>query len=216
MPDEVRPTVFARVLKRFSAAMERDLGPVRDQLLEGLTGRVLELGAGNGMNFARYPATVDEVVAIEPEPYLRSKATQAAETAPVRVSVRTGLAGELGVESGTFDAAVCSLVLCSVPDQRAALEDLRDALRAGGELRFLEHVRGEGAMKARLQRGFDRVGLWPAMVGGCHCSRDTVAAIRSAGFEIEDVSSLNLGPSWSLTNPHVLGVGRTADLLQMH
>jgi hypothetical protein len=112
------------------------------------------------------------------------------------------------MEPGMFDAAVCSLVLCSVPDQAAALEDLHNALRKGGELRFLEHVRGEGATKVRIQHGADRLGLWPALAGGCHASRDTVGAIRGAGFEIENLRSINLGPSWSLTNPHVVGVAR--------
>jgi SAM-dependent methyltransferase len=188
--------------------MERGLGPVRDRLLAGLEGRVLELGAGNGMNFAHYPSTVREVVAVEPEPYLRSRAERAAALAPVPVSVRTGLAGQLGLEPGGFDAAVCSLVLCSVPDQRVALEDLRRSLRTGGELRFLEHVRGSGSVKRRVQRAVDRSGLWPAMVGGCHCGRDTETAIRGVGFEVEQVESINLGPSWLITNPHMVGVAR--------
>ena len=188
--------------------MERELGPVRDRLLQGLTGRVLELGSGNGINFSHYPSTVTEVVAIEPEPYLRARAERAAADAPVPVRVQPGLAGELGFEAESFDAAVCSLVLCSVPDQRAALDDLHRSLRKGGELRFLEHVRGERPGKVRVQRGLDRSGLWPAMAGGCHCSRDTVAAVRQAGFEVEQVRQIDFGPAWLATNPHVMGVAR--------
>jgi SAM-dependent methyltransferase len=208
MPAEIRHPLFARLFDRFSRLMERDVGPVRDQLLEGLSGRVLELGAGNGLNFSHYPSSVEEVLAIEPEGYLRSKAQRAAAQAPVSVSVQPGLAGELGLEPGSFDAAVCSLVLCSVPDQGAALADLHRILRLGGQLRFLEHVCGPGRLKRRLQRGADRSGIWPAMAGGCHCSRDTVAALKSAGFEIEKLSTIDLGPSWAITNPHVLGVAR--------
>jgi SAM-dependent methyltransferase len=205
VPDEVSHPLFARFFDRFSPAMEREVGPLRDEMLEGLSGRVLEVGAGNGINFAHYPSTVKAVVAIEPEPYFRGKAEQAAATAPVPVSVRAGLAGELDLEAGSFDAAVCSLVLCSVPDQAAALQELHRALRRGGELRFLEHVRGEG-VKANVQRAVDSARLWPAMVGGCHCSRDTVAALHAAGFELRKVRTLSVGPSWMFTNPHVLGV----------
>lgn len=209
MARDLRHPLFARFFDRFSRLMERELGPVRDRLLAGLDGRVLELGAGNGINFAHYPSTVTEVVAVEPEPYLRARAERAAAAAPMPVRVQPGLAGELELDPGSFDAAVCSLVLCSVPDQRAALIDLRRGLRPGGQLRFLEHVRGSGAMKSSVQRGLDRSGLWPAMAGGCHCSRDTMTVLRETGFEIEEVQTIDLGPSWAFTNPHVIGVART-------
>jgi len=181
------------------------MGPLRDRLLEGLHGRVLEIGAGNGINFAHYPPSVVEVVAVEPEPYLRSKAEGAAGKARVAVTVRSGLAGELEFEPASFDAAVCSLVLCSVPDQDAAFQELHRVLRPGGQLRFLEHVRGRGATKARVQRILDRSGLWPALFGGCHCGRDTLATLREAGFDIERLQTIDLGPSWLISNPHVTG-----------
>jgi ubiquinone/menaquinone biosynthesis C-methylase UbiE len=193
-------------------AIEREVGRYRRELLEGLSGRVLEVGAGNGMNFAHYPTGVDEVVAIEPEPYLRRKAEEAARRAHVAVAVRDGVAAPLEFEDASFDAAVASLVLCTVPDQAAALSELRRVLRPGGELRFVEHVRSEHPRKAALQRGADRSRLWPAFTGGCHCSRDTVAAIRQAGFEIERCRSFDLGPGWTMTNPHVLGSARTGGL----
>lgn len=205
---DLRHPVFARFFDRLSRLMERELGPLRDELVNGLTGRVLELGPGNGINFSHYPSTVTEVVAVEPEPYLRARALTAAAAAPVPVSVRAGIAGQLGIEAGSFDAVVCSLVLCSVADQREALQDARRLLRAGGELRFLEHVVGSGSSKARIQRGLDRWRLWPAVAGGCHCSRDTVGAIRATGFEVERVRALDFGGSWWVTNPHVLGVAR--------
>jgi SAM-dependent methyltransferase len=212
MAQELRHPLFARFFDRLSRVMERDLGPVRDQLLAGIGGRVIELGAGNGINFSHYPPTVTEVVAIEPEPYLRSRATAAAVRAPIPVTVSPGLAGELGLDPQSFDAAVCSLVLCSVPDQGAALADLRRALRAGGELRFLEHVRGQGSAKQRVQSGLDRSRIWPTMAGGCHCSRDTVASIRRAGFEVGSVRTIDLGPAWLATNPHVVGVARPVQI----
>ena len=188
--------------------MEHDLSERRDELLAGLCGRVIEVGAGNGMNFRHYPATTDEVVAVEPEAYLRHLAEHAARGAPVRVSVRAGLAENLPLRDGEFDAGVASLVLCSVDEQTPALAELRRVLKPGGELRFFEHVRAEAPRRAHVQARLDRSGIWPFLAGGCHCSRETVRAIEAAGFEIERLRRFELGPSWVLTNPMVLGVAR--------
>ncbi|MBX5443442.1 MAG: class I SAM-dependent methyltransferase [Solirubrobacteraceae bacterium] len=186
--------------------MEREVGPLRARLLAGLRGRVLEIGPGNGPTFPHYPATVTEVVAVEPEPYLRRHAQAAAARAPVPVEVRAGVAGALPAGDGEFDAAVTCGVLCSVPDQAAALAELRRVLRPGGELRFLEHVRAPGGAKARVQRALDATRLWPALAGGCRCARDTVAAIRAAGFRVADLEQTAVGAAWLPANPQVLGV----------
>jgi ubiquinone/menaquinone biosynthesis C-methylase UbiE len=204
----VRHPIFARVFDRMSPMMENEVGRHRSALLVGLSGRVLEIGAGNGMNFRHYPASVTEVVALEPESYLRAKAEQAARRAPVPVTVRNGVAAPLALDDGGFDAAVASLVLCSVPDPLRALSELRRVLRRNGELRFLEHVRSDRPRAARLQQRLDRSGIWPRAAGGCHCARDTVAMIDAAGFHIEQIRSVDVGPSWMHTNPHVLGVAR--------
>jgi len=188
--------------------MEREIGAQRDELLAGLSGRVVEVGAGNGANFCHYPRTVEEVVAVEPEPYLREKAQAAARDAPVPVRVVEGIAGRLPVESQSVDAAISSLVLCTIPDAQGALAEMRRALKPGGELRFLEHVRSDGPRKARVQHMSDRSGIWPLLGGGCHCSRDTVASIEAAGYSIERIDCFSLGPSWWITNPHVLGAAR--------
>jgi ubiquinone/menaquinone biosynthesis C-methylase UbiE len=214
MPDAspVRHPIFARFFDRLSRLMEREVGEHRQALLAALSGRVVEVGAGNGMNFQHYPAGVEEVVALEPEAYLRDKAEEAARDAPVRVTVRDGLAYPLPLQDREFDAAIASLVLCTVPDPGRALGELRRVLKPGGELRFLEHVRSERPRKARLQERLDRSGIWPRVGGGCHCARDTVAAIEAAGFHVERSRSLDFGPSWVITNPHVLGVARAPSL----
>ena len=201
-----RHPIFARFFDRFSQAMEKEVGPYRDEMLAGLSGRVLEVGAGNGMNFARYPATVDEVVALEPEPYLREKAEAAARSASVRVTVRDGVAHPLPLEDDSFDVAVASLVLCSVPDPDYAITELRRVLRPGGELRFLEHVRSSRPRKARVQRVLDGAGVWPWLIGGCHTARDTLAALEHAGFTLERVRRVDVGPAANPANPHVVGV----------
>ena len=203
-----RHPLFARWYARLSQAMEQGVGDYRDELLAGLAGRVLEVGAGNGLNFAHYPPTVTEVVAIEPEPYLRGLAQAAAADAQVPVRVVDGHAEALPVGEGSADAAVASLVLCSVPDQARALAELARVIRPGGELRFFEHVRAEGAALARTQRALDLV--WPIVGGGCHASRDTLAAITTAGFQVTSLRRFRFpdGRLSSPTSPHILGAAR--------
>ncbi|CQR65283.1 class I SAM-dependent methyltransferase [Streptomyces leeuwenhoekii] len=183
--DAVHHPLFARCYDRVSTAAETrmGMGAVREKLLVGLSGRVIEIGAGNGLNFAHYPGTVAEVVAIEPERVLRRSAVEAALRAEVPVDVVPGAAEALPVKSEGFDAVVLSLVLCSVRDVPRALAEVRRVLRPGGEVRFFEHGRGGGRVMGVTQRALDRT-VWPALSGGCHLSRDPVAALREAGFEI--------------------------------
>ncbi|MEU3504792.1 class I SAM-dependent methyltransferase [Streptomyces hundungensis] len=210
-PDAVHHPLFARFYARFSETMDVRAGieAYRRELLHGLSGRVIEIGAGNGLNFAHYPAAVSEVVALEPERTLRQLAVRAALKADVPVDVVPGAAEALPVKSEAFDAAVASLVLCSVRDLPRALGEIRRVLRPGGELRFFEHGRAEGRALATVQRGLDRT-VWPLLFGGCHTARDPLAAIESAGFEIVTHRRLRV-PEKGLavpSSPCVLGVAR--------
>ena len=201
----VRHPIFARMLDRSSDSMEPQVAPYRRELVAGLSGRVVEVGAGNGVSFAYYPPTVDVVIAVEPEPYLREKAAEKAVEAPVTIEVRDGLADALPLEDASVDAAVVSQVLCTVPDVGRAVAELRRVLKPGGEVRFLEHVRSDKPGKARLQRWIDRARIQPTFAGGCHCGRDTVAALQASGLRIEQIRTVSVGPSWLHTNPHVVG-----------
>ena len=201
---------FARLYIRSSERAERrGATEHRRRLLAGLRGTVLELGAGHGLNFPHYPVTVSEVVAVEPEPTLREAAVAAAASAPVPVRVIAGVADRLPLPDGSVDAAVASLVLCSVPDQNVALSELMRVLRAGGELRFYEHVIARSQPKRLLLQALDHSGLWPAVAGGCHPARDTAAAIEHAGFQIE-ASELIMFSTSSLEPkiPYLLGAAR--------
>lgn len=209
MTDTVRHPIFARAFHRITPLMEREIGPRRDELLAGLSGQVVEVGAGNGANFAHYPDTVGEVIAFEPESYLRRNAARVAPSARVPVQVREGIAEDIPLEDESADAAVVSVVLCTVTDPRRAAAELRRVLKPGGELRFLEHIRSPNPRKARLQWSLDRPRLWPRLAGGCHCGRDTLATLQAAGLRIERASSFDLGPPWLHTNPYVLGRART-------
>jgi ubiquinone/menaquinone biosynthesis C-methylase UbiE len=205
----VRHPLFARMYARFSLGAERSgVAEHRQALLKDLTGQVIEIGAGNGMNFAHYPATVSEVLAVEPEPYLRRLAERAAPRAPVQVRVVDGLAERLPAGDGSFDAAVLCLVLCSV-DQRRALGEVRRVLRPGGELRFYEHVVSTRPAVARLQRLMDAT-VWPRMAGGCHLARDTGGAIEAAGLVVGQCERLDFKTSaLAPAIPHILGRARS-------
>lgn len=183
--DPVHHPLFARYYARASVNAETrmGMGAVRDRLLAGLSGRVIEIGAGNGLNFGHYPRTVSEVVAIEPERSLRQLAVEAALRSEVPVDVVPGAAEALPVKSEAYDAAVISLVLCSVRDVPRALAEARRVLRPGGMVRFFEHGRGGGRIMHVTQRALDRT-LWPPLNGGCHLARDPIAALRAAGFEL--------------------------------
>ncbi|MFD3610103.1 class I SAM-dependent methyltransferase [Streptomyces atroolivaceus] len=209
--DAVHHPVFARFYARMSVAADLKGGVAahRDELLTGLSGRVIEIGAGNGLNFARYPGAVSEVVAIEPERALRQLAARAALRAEVPVDVVPGTAEALPVKSEAFDAAVASLVLCTVRDLPRALAEIKRVLRPGGELRFFEHTLAPGRALATAQRAVDRT-FWPLLFGGCHTARDTVAAIEDAGFELGVYRGFSI-PDKGVqlpTSPCVLGVAR--------
>ncbi|MEU7008736.1 class I SAM-dependent methyltransferase [Streptomyces sp. NPDC046332] len=182
--DAVHHPLFARFYARFSVSADTKggIGALRTELLTGLSGRVIEIGAGNGLNFTHYPGAVSEVVAIEPERHLRQLAAEAALSADVPVDVVPGAAEALPVKSEAFDAAVASLVLCTVRDVHRALAELHRVLRPGGELRFFEHGLAPSPGMARAQRALDRT-VWPRLFGGCHTARDPLAAIEAAGFE---------------------------------
>lgn len=184
---------FARLYHFVSRHEPESMRLLRQENLVGLSGRVLEVGAGTGSNFALYPTTVDEVVAMEPERHLAATARLAAAAAPVPVTV-TGDTVERFVTDEPFDAVVCSLVLCSIEDPEAVLRQLLSLLRPGGELRFLEHVASTGP-RAHLQRVADAT-VWPRLMGNCHTHRQTEQSIAAAGFQVQDARRELTLPAW--------------------
>jgi len=187
-----RHPIFARFYARLSVAMEADrTGPRRHSLLAGLSGSVLEVGAGNGLNFGHYPATVTSLLAVEPEPHLRALAEQNARGAAIPITVTSGTAEQLPAGDQAYDAVVATLMLCSVSSLGLALSEMRRVLRPGGELRFMEHVRADAPGERRIQRIADAVGR-PFCCGGCRTGRDSVGAIAAAGFSIKELTKYRL------------------------
>jgi ubiquinone/menaquinone biosynthesis C-methylase UbiE len=202
-----RHPMFARFWKRVTAGGETDEAVAhRTEMLAGLSGKVIEVGAGNGLNFEYYPASVTGLVAVEPEPILREAAIEKARGAPVQVEVVDGVAERVSAEDDSFDAGVACLMLCTV-DAASALAELRRVIKPGGELRFYEHVVSESPRVATLQGVADHV--WTHVAGGCHLTRDTVAEIERAGFEIESCRRFTFSPMPGPVGlPHILGRAR--------
>jgi SAM-dependent methyltransferase len=221
-----RHPVFARWYAKVSPGMDAGgMAGYRQRALAGLTGSVIEVGAGNGLNFPHYPPEVTRVLAVEPAPYLRSiavqKAGQLRVAGPVGTTAQSGPSGRAGevievqdgvaerlpAADGAFDAAVATLVLCSVTDQRAALREIHRVVRPGGQLRFIEHVQAETPGLRRVQRVLDAT-VCPPLAGGCHVSRDTRSAITGAGFTVTQSEAFRF-PETQIplpASPHIWGI----------
>lgn len=201
----VHHPVFARVYRLIARAAEKQgLAEHRVALLAGLSGTVVEVGAGDGANFRHYPPGVTRVVAVEPEASLRARAFDAARTATVPVTVVEAVADALPLAGGEADAVVLCLVLCSVPDPERAAREVARVLRPGGEVRVLEHVAAESGTRLRaVQERVDRW-FWPRLFGGCHTARDPLGALTAAGFSVAEEQHHRFPPGSALpVSPHV-------------
>jgi ubiquinone/menaquinone biosynthesis C-methylase UbiE len=155
----------------------------RRRLLAAAGGRVLEIGAGTGANLPHYPPGVVELIVSEPDRGMRRRAEGRLRQEGRAATLVDAAAHELPFPDASFDTVAATLVLCTVPDQAAALLEIRRVLTPGGQLLFLEHVRSGDPGLAAWQDRLERV--WGIAAGGCHPNRDTRAALEAAGFLLE-------------------------------
>ena len=183
----------------------------RRALLAQASGRVLEIGAGTGLNLAHYPDQLHELVLVEPEPAMRERLTQRIRHAGSQAAVVDAPAEALPFADGSFDTVVCTLVLCTVSAPDRALGEIRRVLRPDGRLLFIEHVRADSPTLASLQ---DRLlEPWRRFACGCRCNRATVELMRACGFHVDACRS-----SWHAMPPIVrpLVSGRATYEAEIH
>jgi ubiquinone/menaquinone biosynthesis C-methylase UbiE len=189
----------------FKASEDAGLREMRRELLAQARGRVLELGAGTGLNLEHYPEQIEGLTLVEPDPHmteqLREKLARSGRAAEVSVVEAPG--EQLPFADESFDTAVVTLVLCTVPDPEGTLREIKRVLKPDGQLLFLEHVRSNHPDLAKWQ---DRLeSPWRFLADGCHCNRDTAAAIDAAGFQLGDVERGELPKLPRLVRPLVRG-----------
>lgn len=195
--------------RAFEASEEAGLREMRRELLAGARGRVLELGSGTGLNLELYPHEgLDCLTLTEPDPHMFKQLRERAEKSCPGADLLQAGAEALPFDDDSYDTVVVTLVLCTVPDQPAALREISRVLAPGGQLLFLEHVRSEEPGLARWQDRLERP--WHFIGDGCHCNRDTVAGISAAGFELGDVEPGELPKIAPIVRPLVRGSARIA------
>jgi ubiquinone/menaquinone biosynthesis C-methylase UbiE len=172
--------------RQLATVEEAGLRRWRAELLGDLTGEVLEVGAGTGLNLSHYGPGVTRLVLLEPDRFMGKKLQQRVQLTKVPVEVVDGGVDPLPFDDESFDAVVSTLVLCSVPDHEAALVEIRRVLRPGGRFVFVEHVAAiENPKRHKWQRRLEP--LWKRVAGNCHLTRTTDQAIPEAGFELAEV-----------------------------
>jgi ubiquinone/menaquinone biosynthesis C-methylase UbiE len=180
-------SIFAAMYERVSRGeAERNfMEPLRIEIIGQAKGIVLEIGAGNGLNFAIYnPEQVERVEAVEPDSAMLRYARERLNMARVPITLSQAPVEALPFADEIFDSAVATLVFCSVTDPERGLSEIRRVLKPGGTLLLIEHVRAKGAFARQLQNIITPV--TKRVMGNCHWNRDTEFSVLNADFEIED------------------------------
>jgi ubiquinone/menaquinone biosynthesis C-methylase UbiE len=182
---------------------EAGMREIRQEALSGAGGRTIDIGAGTGLNLGLYPDDLTELVLAEPDEHMLKRLRPKLAESGREVEVVQAPADRLPFPDDTFDTAVFTLVLCTVPDQAAALTEAARVLRPGGKLHFVEHVRSDEPKLARWQDRLERP--WRFFGDGCHCNRDTVAAIEASPFQIERLDRGELPKAPPIVRPLARG-----------
>jgi ubiquinone/menaquinone biosynthesis C-methylase UbiE len=198
---------FARFYDRaLKATEENGLGAMRGELLAGADGRVIEIGAGTGVNLELYGDGVEDLTLVEPDPHMGAQLRKRLADRhgdPLPAQLVAAPAEALPFPEDTFDTAVATLVLCTIPDPVAAIDELARVLKPGGRLLFVEHVRAEDASSARWQDRLEKP--WRFVADGCHCNRDTEANLRASSFKVEEIDHTKMPKAAPIVRPLIRG-----------
>lgn len=192
--------IYDTLLKGSEDAGLRDM---RRETLAEASGRTIDVGAGTGANLDLYPDSVTGLVLSEPDPHMTKRLRARLAESGTEAELVEAPAERLPFEDASFDTAVFALVLCTVPDPPAALAEAARVLKPGGKLLFVEHVRSQQPGIARWQDRLERP--WRFFADGCHCNRDTVAAIEASPFSLQKVERGELPKSPPITKPLARG-----------
>src|SRR4051794_4856248 len=196
--------LFAAVYDRgMKGTEDAGLREVRREALATAGGRTIDLGAGTGANLELYPEAVTELVLTEPDPHMAARLRAKLPGSSRRAEVFEAPAERLPFEDASFDTAVFTLVLCTVPDSRAALAETARVLKPGGRLLFVEHVRSRHPGLARWQDRLERP--WRFLGDGCHCNRDTATTINTSAFDVERLEHGRMPKSPPIVRPLIYG-----------
>lgn len=178
----------------------------RARLISGVSGAVLELGAGTGLNLKHYPAGLERLVLVEPDIH-KARLLAGKDTPPgVEPEIVRAPGEMLPFEDSSFDTVLVTLVLCTVADPAATASEIRRVLKPEGRFLFLEHVRSDSPRMGRLQDRLERP--WKKLADGCHCNRRTVPMLESNGFEVEVTARQDRFPMPPVARPIVSGIAR--------
>ncbi len=174
---------------------------VKAPLLQRVSGHVLEIGAGTGVNFRYLPAGC-EVICIEPNVLMHDRLQDHAARSGMTVQILNSKAENLPIPDASIDFVIGTLVLCSVDDVTSVLDEIARVLKPGGQYLFVEHVRGTRAM-LQYQRA---IGLpWRVIFGNCHLLRDPRVELEARSQFKVDAQPIALGPWWMPIRPHISG-----------
>jgi ubiquinone/menaquinone biosynthesis C-methylase UbiE len=198
--------VFALVYDRaLKATEENGLGAMRRSLLAGASGRVIEVGAGTGVNLDLYGDGIEDLTLVEPDPHmgaqLRKRLASRGRSTPAQLVAAP--AEKLPFADDSFDTAVATLVLCTIPDPNAAIAEMARVLKPGGKLLFIEHVRADDKAVAQWQDRLEKP--WRFLADGCYCNRDTEATLRASSFKVETVDHTKMPKAIPLVRPLIRG-----------
>jgi len=201
----IRRRLFAALYDKVSKGSEEaGLRDERRELLATADGATLEIGAGTGLNLEHYPDAVTRLVLAEPDEHMRRRLDRRAREVYPAAEIVDASVERLPFPDATFDTVVVTFVLCSVPEQDAALIEVARVLKPSGRLLFLEHVRSDEPSVAKWQ---DRVTPLYNLVG-CNPNRDTLAAIEASTLGVETVKHGEVPKAPKFERPLIVGVAR--------
>lgn len=196
--------LFAWEMAHLTAEYEAAMADRKRALFADLEGTLLEIGPGAGANLPYYPPHI-HWIGMEPNPFMHNYLREKAQALGLQVDLRQGVAEQMEIADRSVDAVVSTLVLCSVKNLEATLQEIRRILKPGGRFFFVEHVAApSGTWLRTVQRGIRP--LWQVLGDGCHPDRETGRALEQAGFAQVEYEQFTGPVPIAIVQPHIMGI----------